>query len=217
MGLYDRQELIGGLRPPPRAVIVGCGGVGSWAGLFLALAGSSRLMLMDGDNIDLTNLNRLPYPASRVGFPKSRALAEMISGLRPNCEVTHHGHLVPEFHTKLLSKTDFDLVLCCTDSLKSRQQAVEWAEGAGVPYLEAGAEAFSSTVTNVPPDWDGPAENEPGYRLVPSFVSSCVISAAVAVYQAMAPASIGDGEDLTLSVLWSPGSGGISTQTRRAG
>jgi tRNA A37 threonylcarbamoyladenosine dehydratase len=46
--LYARQHVLN-VTPPEQVVIVGCGGVGTWAALFLALAGTPKIVLIDSD------------------------------------------------------------------------------------------------------------------------------------------------------------------------
>ena len=69
-------------------VIVGCGGIGFWLGLMIAMVGGRYFVLFDGDNIDHSNLNRLPVPQTWIGQNKAVALRKMIRTMRPDTVVT---------------------------------------------------------------------------------------------------------------------------------
>ena len=58
-------------------MIIGCGGIGFWLGLFLALLGYKNFILIDGDTIDHSNLNRLPVPQTWTGINKAVAYAKL--------------------------------------------------------------------------------------------------------------------------------------------
>src|SRR5436189_5871289 len=79
-------------------LIVGAGGLGSPASLYLAAAGVGRIGLVDFDDVDITNLQRqVLYGTSDVGKPKLDAARARLLDLNPDIEViTHHGALMSE-------------------------------------------------------------------------------------------------------------------------
>jgi len=79
--LWSRQGALG-LEIPTSACVVGVGGVGSWVALDLALLGVERLVLVDPDTVEESNLNRTPFKSWHVGLPKVTALAELIDERR---------------------------------------------------------------------------------------------------------------------------------------
>jgi bacteriocin biosynthesis cyclodehydratase domain-containing protein len=100
---YDRQlAYFGAMRPGESAVlqralldatvtIVGCGGLGSWAAAALACSGIGRLVLIDDDRIDLSNLNRqILYRRSDVGRLKVEVAAEALGAFNPGLGIATH-------------------------------------------------------------------------------------------------------------------------------
>ena len=70
LGAEKQQRLAGA-----HIVVVGLGGVGSWAAEMLCRAGVGGLTLVDADNVDVTNVNRqMPALTSTVGQPNARLL-----------------------------------------------------------------------------------------------------------------------------------------------
>ena len=69
--------------------MLGCGGLGSWALCGLACAGVGRLVLVDDDTVELSNLNRqLLFRMRDLGFGKARAAAEALRAFNPELELT---------------------------------------------------------------------------------------------------------------------------------
>jgi bacteriocin biosynthesis cyclodehydratase domain-containing protein len=70
-------------------VVLGCGGLGSWAATGLTLAGVGRLTLVDDDTVELSNLNRqLLFRASDVGRRKTETAKESLAAINPDLRVT---------------------------------------------------------------------------------------------------------------------------------
>jgi molybdopterin-synthase adenylyltransferase len=71
-----------------RVVVLGCGGLGSWALCGLACAGVGTLVLVDDDRVELSNLNRqLLYRAADVGRPKVEVAAEALAAFNPGLDL----------------------------------------------------------------------------------------------------------------------------------
>lgn len=68
--------------------VLGVGGVGSFAVEALARSGIGRLVLVDRDNVDITNINRQIHALlSTIGRPKVELMKERIADINPACEV----------------------------------------------------------------------------------------------------------------------------------
>lgn len=74
-----------------KVLLVGAGGLGSPAGLYLAAAGVGTLGVVDSDVVDLSNLQRqIAHRTSSVGRPKTESAAETLSALNPDVRVVRH-------------------------------------------------------------------------------------------------------------------------------
>lgn len=87
--------------------ICGLGGLGSNIATALARAGIGRLILVDFDRVDISNLHRQQYKADQIGLWKTEALAENLKEIAPYLTVeTHTVRLTEENIEPLLSKAD---------------------------------------------------------------------------------------------------------------
>ncbi len=112
--IYDRQKELTFNRHK-KVVVAGCGGVGSWTSLFLAMTGTvQELALVDADVIEEHNLNRTPYRYNQIGQKKSIALAELIVERRPDIVVTAYDNWIENVRSMLIDKRDC-LFLDCRD------------------------------------------------------------------------------------------------------
>jgi hypothetical protein len=197
---YSRQESLGIIQDQT-VLVVGCGGIGSWCGYFLGLAGVRQLELFDGDLIEGHNLNRLPFDSAAIGLPKSIALAGLIRRARPDVTINAHGHFDPEWHSEAIRSAN--RVIVSTDSLRSRRMVYEAVGRAGGHYhgryVELGADGHGLTVTGSPAEWSTEAENEPGYASVPVHVGPCTMAASIAIYYILLGLPVRD----TFRVDWS--------------
>ena len=103
-------------------LIVGLGGVGSFAAEFLVRSGIGNLTIVDGDTVDITNINRqLPALNSTIGKNKTDVVAERILDINPKINLKKiYEFLEPERMEELLTQEKFDYVLDCIDSLSPK-------------------------------------------------------------------------------------------------
>ena len=103
-------------------LIVGLGGVGSFAAEFLVRSGIGNLTIVDGDTVDITNINRqLPALNSTIGKNKTDVVAERILDINPEINLKKiNEFLEPERMEELLTQEKFDYVLDCIDSLSPK-------------------------------------------------------------------------------------------------
>lgn len=100
-------------------LVVGLGGVGSFAAEFLARAGVGKMTIVDGDTVDITNINRqLPALHSTIGKHKVDVVADRLMDINPNLELLKvNEFLNPERMEEVLDAGNFDYVLDCIDSV----------------------------------------------------------------------------------------------------
>lgn len=121
-----------------RVLVVGLGGVGSYAAEALARAGVGRLTLVDGDRVAPSNLNRqLIALRSTLGRPKVAVMAERIADIHADCGLTLVERFVPAAEMPGLVAGDYDHVLDAIDSLTSKLALIEAALHAGRPIASS--------------------------------------------------------------------------------
>lgn len=99
-------------------LVVGLGGVGSFAAEFIARAGVGKMTIVDGDVFDITNKNRqLPALDSTIGKHKVTIMADRIKEINPDIELTAINEFLSPERAKELVTSDFDYVMDCIDSL----------------------------------------------------------------------------------------------------
>jgi len=87
--------------------ICGLGGLGSNIAIALARSGIGKLLLIDFDRVDITNLHRQQYKAEQIGSRKTEALAENLREAAPYVEIeTHTIHLTEDNAAELLQSAD---------------------------------------------------------------------------------------------------------------
>ncbi len=99
-------------------LIVGVGGVGSFAAEFIARAGVGKITIVDGDVVDITNINRqLPALHSTVGQPKIDVVGDRLMDINPELQLTKvKEFLSPERAFEIVTN-EFDYVMDCIDSV----------------------------------------------------------------------------------------------------
>ena len=141
-GGLDRLYGIEAARHLRRAhvVVVGLGGVGSWAAEALARSGISRLTLIDMDHIAESNINRQIHAlSSTLGQSKIEAMRERIAQIHPECQVELIDDFVsPENWPALLQERPDALIDAC-DQIKAKQAMALWALKEKVPFVCVGA------------------------------------------------------------------------------
>lgn len=104
-----------------RAVVVGAGGTGSAVATLLARAGIGELIIIDGDDLAESNMNRVRgYQAKDIGNNKAVSLKDFIDSLKLNVHVTAIDDFLNESFEALDALSSADVVLGCTDDIAGR-------------------------------------------------------------------------------------------------
>ena len=100
-------------------LVVGLGGVGSFAAEFIARAGVGEMTIVDGDVVDPTNRNRqLPALSSTHGQSKADLMADRLQDINPDLKLTViKEFLTPEKVRAILNASQYDYVMDCIDSV----------------------------------------------------------------------------------------------------
>lgn len=136
-----------------RVLIVGLGGLGSPAALYLAGAGVGTLVLADDDDVHLSNLQRqILFTADDIDQPKSQASRARLSRLNPDITlVALQTRLVGEALLREVAKAD--VVLDCTDNMTTRQAINAACVKTDTPLITASAVGFGGQMMVLSPPW----------------------------------------------------------------
>jgi adenylyltransferase/sulfurtransferase len=130
-----------------RVLMVGAGGLGSPAGLYLAAAGVGTLGLVDDDRVSLSNLQRqILFRTSDVGRPKVEAGAEMLSALNPGVRVIAHSLRITRTNVMDLI-SGYDIIADGTDNFETRFLLGDACFFAGKPLVSAAVTEFEGQLT----------------------------------------------------------------------
>ncbi|SDS19659.1 ThiF family adenylyltransferase [Opitutus sp. GAS368] len=129
-----------------RVLVVGLGGLGCPAALYLAGAGVGRLTLVDGGTVELSNLHRqILFTAAELGAPKALAAAVRLRLHNPAIEVTAHGAEFTARNARALV-AGHDVVLDATDNFATRFLVHDACHALGVPLVSAAVHRFEGTL-----------------------------------------------------------------------
>jgi adenylyltransferase/sulfurtransferase len=165
-----------------KVLLVGLGGLGSPQGLYLAAAGVGTLGLLDGDRVDLTNLQRqVIHSTDELGVLKVISAKERIRAINPEVKVrTHEERLTSENAMGILA--DYDIIVDCTDNFPARYLMNDACVLLGKPLVHGAIYRFEGQATVF-----HPAQGGPCYRCLfpvppaPGMVPSCAESGVLGV------------------------------------
>jgi adenylyltransferase/sulfurtransferase len=130
-----------------RVLVIGAGGLGSPALLYLAAAGVGRITIVDADCVALSNLQRqVLYASAEVGEPKAAAAARRLRALNGCVEVVPR---VERFErgNALALVGDCDVVLDCSDNFATRYLVNDVCVQAGRPFVHGSVQGFTGQMS----------------------------------------------------------------------
>jgi molybdopterin/thiamine biosynthesis adenylyltransferase len=153
---YERQLALIGRRGQRRlkqssVFIAGAGGLGTAVASYLAAAGIGRIIIVDRDKVQVSNLNRqVMYAEKDAGRMKAAALAERLRELNPHIEVAGEPVDVdgPDLRDRI---STFDVLVDALDNFPSRYILNGAALAQGVPLVHASIRGFYGQVTTLVP------------------------------------------------------------------
>jgi len=162
-----------------RVLIVGAGGLGSPAALYLAAAGVGTIGVVDDDVVDTSNLQRqVLHNIDRVGMPKVESARETLSALNPDVKVeTHRDRLLSDNVLEIMS--GYDVVVDGGDNFPTRYLVNDASLHLRVPVVHGSIFRFEGQVSVFSP-WDGPCyrclhAEAPPPELAPSCAEAGVL------------------------------------------
>ena len=130
-----------------RALVVGAGGLGSSALMYLAASGFGRIAICDGDRVDLTNLQRqIVHRQASVGRPKVASAAETLRALNPDVQVEAIEERVDGDRLLTLVR-GADVVLDCSDNFATRHAINRACVAARRPLVSGAGIRFDGQVS----------------------------------------------------------------------
>ncbi len=120
-------------------LVVGLGGVGSYAAEFLVRSGIGKLTIIDGDTIDETNINRqLPALQSTVGQYKTEVMAQRLKAINPDLDLKVFSEFIaPEKFAEIIKDNQFDYIIDAIDSVSPKIYLILAAKRARVKIISA--------------------------------------------------------------------------------
>jgi len=144
-----------------KVLLLGAGGLGSPAALYLAAAGVGTLGVVDADVVDASNLQRqIIHATSRVGEPKVKSAAATIAELNPDVKVIGHEERLTSANVERLF-SPYDLVVDGTDNFPTRYLVNDASVWLGKPVVHGSIFRFDGQVTTFLPPKAAAAFNRP--------------------------------------------------------
>ncbi|ADU27557.1 UBA/THIF-type NAD/FAD binding protein [Ethanoligenens harbinense YUAN-3] len=136
-----------------KVLVVGTGGLGSPAAMYLGAAGVGTIGLVDFDQVDLSNLQRqIIHQTKDVGKPKVQSGKETIHAINPDVNVvTYNEWIRADNILDIIKDRDYDFILDCTDNFPSKFLINDACVITKKPFSHAGIIRFQGqTMTYVP-------------------------------------------------------------------
>lgn len=172
-----------------RVLIVGTGGLGSPAALYLAAAGVGTLGIVDDDRVDVTNLQRqIVHGTSTLGQPKVHSAARRLADLNPHVEVVAYEQRLDRSNAPEVLE-GWDLVIDGSDNFPTRYLVNDAALLSGIPFVYGAILRWEGQVSLFGAQ-DGPCyrclfREPPPPDLVPSCADAGVVGALAGVIGSM--------------------------------
>jgi molybdopterin/thiamine biosynthesis adenylyltransferase len=170
VGVKGQKRIMGG-----KVLIIGAGGLGAPAAMYLAAAGVGVIGIADADSVDLSNLQRqIIHSTPDLGKPKVQSAKETINAMNPDVEVvTYHEWINSSNITGIIKDRDYDFIIDGTDNFPIKFLINDACVMLGKPFSHGGIIRFQGQLLTYIPG------KGPCYRCVfrnpppPGAVPSC--------------------------------------------
>ena len=149
VGVEGQEKLLNS-----KVLIIGTGGLGAPAAMYLAAAGIGTIGLVDGDVVDLSNLQRqIIHQTKNVGQLKVESGKETINELNPDVNViTYNEFATSENILNIIKDQDYDFIIDGTDNFAAKFLINDACVLAKKPFSHAGIIRFQGQLTTYIPD-----------------------------------------------------------------
>src|SRR5436190_14768869 len=134
-----------------KVLLIGAGGLGSPAALYLAATGVGTIGIIDFDTVDLSNLQRqVLHNSHRIGERKTESARKTIEALNPDVTVIGHEEMLDASNVERII-AGYDVILDGTDTFETRYIINDAAVAAGIPVIHASVFRFDGQLTTFIP------------------------------------------------------------------
>ncbi len=146
VGIRGQQKLLSS-----KVLIIGAGGLGSAAAMYLATAGIGTIGIADKDKVELSNLNRqIIHNSNRVGNLKSKSAEQTIKDLNPTIKVNIYNEISSQNISEIISQYDF--IIDATDNFETKFLINDSCVKEKKPFSHAGIVGFQGQLMTYVPN-----------------------------------------------------------------
>ena len=177
IGGAGQQALLGA-----KIAIIGAGGLGGPAGLYLAAAGIGHITLIDDDRVDLSNLQRqVQFTQADIDQPKVRAMAARLQACNPDCQITPIAQKLTADNAQNLLR-GHDLILDGVDNFAARFAINAASRALAIALISGAVGRFEGQISL----FNAPRPDSPCYRcLVPEIPTEAQSCAEIGIIGAL--------------------------------
>jgi molybdopterin/thiamine biosynthesis adenylyltransferase/rhodanese-related sulfurtransferase len=163
-----------------KVLLIGAGGLGSPASLYLAAAGIGRLGIVDADVVDASNLQRqVIHSTSELGEPKVRSAKAAVEALNPDVDVVAYEERLTSENVERILADGWDVIVDGADNFPTRYLVNDASVWHGIPVVHGSIFRFEGQVTVFKPQ-EGPCyrclfPQPPPAELAPSCAEGGVL------------------------------------------
>lgn len=130
-------------------LVIGLGGLGSPASMYLAAAGVGKMTIVDNDQVERSNLQRqIAHSVGALNLPKVISAKETLHRINPNIDIRSiEAEANSELLSELVGQENFVAILDCTDNFSSRFAINKISVQTQTPLISASAVAFSGQLS----------------------------------------------------------------------
>jgi tRNA A37 threonylcarbamoyladenosine dehydratase len=173
-------------------LIVGLGGVGSYALETLVRTGIKKFIIADGDVIDISNLNRqLMTLQNNIGSYKTDVWESRIKQINPNCEVIKHTSFITKDNLEMLFLDKPDYVIDTCDTLSTKKEIIKYCLNNKIKFISSMGMAKRTDSSYVKQSYLDKTKNDPLAKKLRSIVKKENIKGKIpVVYSEQLPKKI---------------------------